>query len=156
MASNNSGAGNGGIFSTGRLMTVAAILLVGGVAAPRLKDLAGLVPGGEGGSMAGRLSNMENSARSITTRQRMTVVKASLRMWSAQHGAPEAGDLVEAVGKDTATDGWGRVIRLSPPAPDSPGCLRSCGADGVLSRDDIIVPITWSDVNRPRIAPAWQ
>lgn len=156
MASYNAGTGNGGFFTTGRLMMLAAILLVGGVAAPRLKDLTYMLPGGESATVAGRLSYMQNSARTITTRQRMKGVKASLRLWSAQHGAPGADDLVPAVGKETATDGWGRLILLTPPTSDTAGCLRSLGADGKRSSDDITLSVSWSDLNRPRIAPGWQ
>jgi hypothetical protein len=137
-------------------MMLGVILLVGGVAAPKLKEASRFLPGGDGASVAGRLSHIQDEARAITTRQRMMGIKATLRMWSAQHGPPDANDLEEAVGRDTATDEWGRLIRLVPPTANSAGCLRSLGPDGKPSRDDIIVPLTWHDVNRTRMVPGWQ
>lgn len=148
---NNSGGS--GLLSTGRLMILAVLLIVLGVAAPRLRDLARLAPSsGQGG---GPLAQVENTAKAVTTRERMKCVKAGLKLWSTQHGVPTEGDIGPVVGKDASLDGWGHPIRLTLPTDDSPGCLRSLGPDGVRSSDDITVSVIWNDVHRPQIAPGW-
>jgi hypothetical protein len=158
MGSNQSQTVYTGSFSTGRLVALAVLLVAGGLAAPRIRDIWALLPGGtgKGVSVSGRLTMVENAARTITTRERMKGVKEALKLWSAQHGAPDENSLVGVVGKETATDGWGRRIRYAPPNEGYQGCLRSFGPDGVRSKDDIVVIVTWKDVDRKPIAPAWQ
>jgi hypothetical protein len=145
-------SGNG-LLSTGRLATLAVILVVGGVEAPRLRSLAQSTPGS--GPVSGRFAQVENTAKTITTKQRMNCVKAALKLWSAQHGVPSEGDVGAIVGKGTSLDGWGHPIHLTLPTEDSDGILRSLGPDGVRSADDITVPVRWNDVHKQQIAPAW-
>lgn len=140
--------------NTWRVTTLALILVIGGMAAPRLRDLAGMTP--PVGAPGGRLAQVEDAAKAVTTRQRMKCIKGALKLWSAQHGVPDEGYIGSIVGQNTCKDGWGRPIRLILPTEDTPGCLRSLGPDGVRSADDISVSVIWNDIHRKQIAPGWE
>lgn len=137
-------------------MLLALLLVAGGLAAPRIRDLDTQIRGAEGGNIGMEFASVQNAAKRVTTLQRMKLVKEAVKMWASQHGVPEADDLDNAVGKETATDGWGRPLVLVPPTADYDGCLRSYGPDGVRSKDDVTILVKWKDVHISRVAPGWQ
>lgn len=153
-------SGDRGSIGTGRIVTLAILLLVAGLAAPRLRGLlANMTSSRSNGSsrtFTGELSRAGDAARTITTRQRMKFIKAELKLWSAKHGISNATEVTDAVGEDTATDGWGRRILFVPPTESNDGWLRSRGPQAKVAKDDITVVVTWKDLHRPVIAPAWQ
>jgi hypothetical protein len=160
MHSKKQDSGDRGSIGTGRIVTLAILLVIAGIAAPRLRALfVSTAPSGSTGTprtFAGELSRVGDAARAITTRQRMKCIKTELKLWSATHGMPKASELAEAVGEDTATDGWGRRILFAPPTESEDGYLRSRGPNIKLGKDDVTVVVTWKDLHRSIIAPAWQ
>ncbi|HEY3266148.1 MAG TPA: hypothetical protein VGM37_04425 [Armatimonadota bacterium] len=142
----------GGLFGTGRVVTLAVLLLVGGIALTPMNDgtmarwwsgLSGAVDRAPG---ANRLVGMEQSAKVVATKSRLRGIRQELKLWAHRHGPPDADDLTQAVGRDTATDAWGHRIRLQPPTSDREGWLVSYGPDGAPSKDDVFISVSWQDV----------
>lgn len=150
----HTGRNSGGFFNTGRLITWGAILVLAGAAVPSMKDgtLNRWTRGASGvATSAGKnrpVVAVRNATRVVSTRTRMLGIIAELKLWTAKYGVPRSDQLTDVIGRDTATDAWGRRIRYEPPTPTSEGWLRSRGPDSHNPDDDIYVPVSWEDIHR--------